>query len=157
MLRTSLAAGLLALLATAATAQEATPPAAPAEIVIDPAANTAQPSKSTSLLTGLYATQATIELCAITVDPAIAAGMAADRQRLELSVSLDTPSAANAYAKVKADVERVGVDCAEGSPDRQSVDAVMAVYAQLAASSGGSTAQPADPAAAAAPAEPVSQ
>lgn len=156
--------GLVALLGLgfgAAQAQEAAPavpaatdaPAAPANVVIDPAADVSKASKQSSLLTGFYATQAVIELCALPVDDAIKTGMAGDLRRLEASVGLDEASGATAYAKVKADVEKTKPDCAEGSTDRASVDAVTAIYAEAAAkaaaaqaaAAAGGTAAPVDP------------
>lgn len=150
-----------------AQAQEATPaapapaatdaPAAPANVVIDPAANVSKSSKQNALLTGFYATQAVIELCALPVDEAIKTGMAGDLRRLEASVGLDEASGATAYAKVKADVEKTKPDCAEGSADRASVEAVTGIYSEAAAKAAAATAAaaaagtaaPVDPAAAA--------
>ncbi|WP_137150208.1 hypothetical protein [Devosia sp. FKR38] len=148
---------LLGLGHAAAQAQEATPAApaateAPANVVIDPAADVSKSPKQSSLLTGFYATQAVIELCALPVDEAIKTGMAGDLRRLEASVGLDEASGATAYAKVKADVEKTKPDCAEGSADRASVEAVTAIYAEAAAKAAAAQAAagavaPVDPAA----------
>jgi len=140
---------VLALGLGVSVAQEAATPAAPAapapaDIVIDPAASLNTTPKQANMLTGFYATQAVIELCSVTIEPDIAAGMAADRTRLETALGLDAAKAASAYAQVKADVEKTSPDCAEGSPDRLSVDAVTAIYAALP-----------PPAASTAPAAPV--
>lgn len=130
-----LAAGL-SLGLGAAVAQEATTPAAPAvpaapQVVVDPAASLNTSPKQANMLTGFYATQAVIELCAITIEPNIIEGMAADRARLEAALAMDAPTAELAYGKVKADVEKTSPDCAEGSADRTGVDAVTAIYAAL--------------------------
>lgn len=150
---------LLGLGHAATQAQEATPAApapaateAPANVVIDPAANVSKAPKQNNLLTGFYATQAVIELCALPVDEAIKTGMAGDLRRLEASVGLDEASGATAYARVKADVEKTKPDCAEGSADRASVEAVTAIYAEAAAKAAAAQAAagavaPVDPAA----------
>ncbi|MGB3335585.1 MAG: hypothetical protein WBA73_00250 [Devosia sp.] len=148
MIRPFAALAVLALtLGGASVAQEAAPAPAPAvapEIVIDPAATLNTTPKQANMLTGFYATQAVIELCSVAIEPNIAEGMAADRARLETALSMDAPTAAAAYAQVKADVEKTSPDCADGSPDRIGVDAVTAIYAALP--------PPADAAAPAAPA-----
>ncbi|WP_224704876.1 hypothetical protein [Devosia aquimaris] len=148
---------LFGLCLGAAQAQEAAPaaaPEAPANVVIDPAADVSKAPKQSNLLTGFYATQAVIEICALPIDDAVKTGMAGDLKRLETSVGLDDASAATAYAKVKADVEKTQPDCAEGSADRASVDAVTAIYAEAAAKAAAATAAaaagtavPVDPAA----------
>lgn len=152
MIRPLAALAVLALISGAAVAQEAAPTTAP-EIVIDPAASLNTTPKQANMLTGFYATQAVIELCAVSIEPTIAEGMAADRARLETALSMDATAAAAAYAQVKADVEKTQPDCAEGSADRAGVDAVTAIYAALpppaapAAPQPGSVATPAAPAA----------
>ena len=125
------------------TAQEIAP-AAPsaADITIDPAASLDKSPKQASMLTGLYATRAVIELCSVTVDPKVMAGIEADQTRLETSLGMDTPTGANAYAKVKADVEKTSPDCAAGSTDLTSVDAVVAIYAGQSAAPAAGTAAP---------------
>lgn len=125
-----LAAGLGATAAQEAPALPAQP-AAP-EIVIDPGAAVATTPKQANLLTGLYATRAVIEICAVTVDPAALAGMDADQARLQTGLGMDAETATKAFAQVKADVESTSPDCAEGSPDRQSVEAVTAIYSAQA-------------------------
>lgn len=142
MIRPLAALAVLALMSGASVAQEAAPAAAP-EIVVDPAATLNTTPKQANMLTGFYATQAVIELCAVVIEPTIAEGMAADRARLEAALSMDAATAATAYAQVKADVEKTQPDCADGSPDRMGVDAVTAIYAALP--------PPAAPAAPAAP------
>ncbi len=155
MIRPLAALAVLALISGAAVAQEAAPTTAP-EIVIDPAASLNTTPKQANMLTGFYATQAVIELCAVSIEPNIAEGMAADRARLETALSMDATAAAAAYAQVKADVEKTQPDCAEGSADRAGVDAVTAIYAALpppdapaapAAPQPGTVATPAAPAA----------
>lgn len=155
MIRPLAALAVLALISGAAVAQEAAPTTAP-EIVIDPAASLNTTPKQANMLTGFYATQAVIELCAVSIEPNIAEGMAADRARLETALSMDATAAAAAYAQVKADVEKTQPDCAEGSADRAGVDAVTAIYAALpppdapaapAAPQPGTVAAPAAPAA----------
>lgn len=167
MIRSIAALAAFALLTGAVAAQEAAPAAAtpPAgqEIVIDPMASVSASPKQANMLTGFYATQAVIEICAVAVEPDVAAGMAADRARLEKALSMDTPSAEQAYAQVKADVEKTAPDCADGSTDRIGVDAVTAIYkaqatpaaAAPAAAAPADTAPavPAEPAAPAAPAQ----
>ena len=130
MIRPLAALAVLALISGASVAQEAAPTTAP-EIVIDPAASLNTTPKQANMLTGFYATQAVIELCAVSIEPNIAEGMAADRARLETALSMDATAAAAAYAQVKADVEKTQPDCAEGSADRAGVDAVTAIYAAL--------------------------
>ena len=150
---------LLAVLAmglSPALAQEAAP-AAPATPAVDPAATFAPAPKATNLLTGLYATKAVIELCTLPVDAAILEGIAIDTERLQTSLSMDAATSEEAYDKIKADVGKTGPDCAEGSTDRVSVDAVTAIYAERAAAAAAPTATPPAPAsdatAAPAPAE----
>lgn len=126
---------------------------APTDVVVAPAAPIPTTPKQANLLTGFYATLAVIEICAIPVDEAVKTGMAGDQKRLEASVNLDAPNAAKAYDAVKSDVVKTNPDCAEGSADRASVDAVTAIYAAAAASKDAATA-PAS-AAAAAPAAPA--
>jgi hypothetical protein len=130
MIRPFAALAVLALTLGASVAQEAAPAAAP-EIVIDPAATLNTSPKQANMLTGFYATQAVIELCAVAIEPKIAEGMAVDRARLETALGMDAATAGTAYAKVKADVEKTQPDCAEGSADRAGVDAVTAIYAAL--------------------------
>lgn len=130
MIRPLAALAVLALGLTAATAQDAAPaaPAAP-NVVVDPMATLNTTPKQANMLTGFYATQAVIELCAITLDPAIVDGMNADRARLESSLGMNADAGVKAYGLVKADVEKTAPDCTEGSKDRLSVDAVTAIYA----------------------------
>ena len=129
MPRFALALSVLALTIAAPLAQEATPaPAAAPTITVDPNAVVDAMPKQGQLLTGLYATQATIELCNITVaEPGVTA-MNAHRRQLETDFHLEGDTAVKAYETVKADVEKAGIDCAEGSVDRQQTDAVIAVY-----------------------------
>lgn len=154
MIRPLAALAVLAALSLPTVAQEAAPAApAPADIVVDPAASLNTSPKQANMLTGFYATQAVIEICAITVEPAVLEGMTADRARLERALAMDTPTAEKAYAQVKADVEKTTPDCAEGSTDRVSVDAVTAIYkAQAAAPAPAGAEAPATPAEPAAPA-----
>ncbi|KQX38299.1 hypothetical protein ASD04_11875 [Devosia sp. Root436] len=132
MIRPFAVFAVLALGLGAATAQDATPaPAQAPEIVIDPAASLNTTPKQANMLTGFYATQAVIEICALAIEPDIATGMAADRARLETALGMDATMAAGAFAQVKADVEKTSPDCADGSADRAGVDAVTAIYAAL--------------------------
>ncbi|MBS3849619.1 hypothetical protein PSC71_06320 [Devosia sp. J2-20] len=117
--------------AAAPTTSDAAPAAQ--TIVVDPAATFPNASKQTNLLTGFYATLAVIEICALPIPDDIKSGMAGDRTRLEASVGLDAVKAGEAYAKVLAEVQSTDPDCAEGSADRASVDAVTAIYAQASA------------------------
>lgn len=130
MIRPFAALAAFALLSGAAFAQDAAPaaPAAPADIVVDPAAQVGATPRQADMLTGFYATQAVIEICSVEIEPNVAEGMEADRQRLENALNMDAPTAETAYNKVKADVEKTTPDCAEGSPDRIGVDAVTAIY-----------------------------
>lgn len=129
MPRFALALSVLALTIAAPLAQEDTPaPATAPTITVDPGAVVDAMPKQGQLLTGLYATQATIELCNITVaEPGITA-MAAHRRQLESDFHLEGESATKAYETVKADVEKAGIDCAEGSADRQQTEAVIKIY-----------------------------
>ncbi|MBN9334562.1 hypothetical protein [Devosia sp.] len=139
MPRFALALSVLALTIAAPLAQEAPPAPAPAAapapapaaaptITVDPHAIVDAMPKQGQLLTGLYATLATIELCNITVPEPGATAMNAHRRQLENDFHLEGESAQKAYDTVKADVEKTGVDCAEGSVDRKQTDAVIKVY-----------------------------
>lgn len=158
MIRPLATLAFLALGLGAATAQDTLPaqPAAP-EIVVDPTATIDTMPKNANLLTGLYATRAVIELCTVAVEDNILAGITADQHRLETGLGMDPATAEKAYVQVKADVEKTTPECAEGSPDRISVDAVVAIYAAQAAASPGGAAAPAAPAAPAEPATPATQ
>jgi len=114
---------------TAPAAPAATAPAVAPEISINPAAGLATSTDPTQLLTGLYATKAVIELCAIEVPAATATAMTADQIRYERKMGWDPATALQAYGGIKTSVESTSPDCAEGSADRQGVDAVLAVYA----------------------------
>jgi len=130
MIRTTAAALVLALAAsTTSLAQEATTPPADTQVTVDPSANVRALPKAVDILTGLYATLATVEICEIALDPAIEAAIDADRASMEASAAFDQPTGEKAYQAVLADVRKTNPDCAEGSPDRQGVDAVTAVYA----------------------------
>jgi len=104
MIRPFAALAFLALGLGAAIAQDAAPAAATPEVVVNPTAPLTVSPKQANMLTGFYATQAVIEICALTIDPAILAGMDADRQRLELALGMDVATADQAYAQVKSDV-----------------------------------------------------
>ena len=120
---------VLALTIAAPLAQEAAPaPDTPPKITVDPSAVVDAMPKQGQLLTGLYATQATIELCDIAVTEPGATAMNAHRRQLESEFHLEGETAQKAYDTVKADVEKAGIDCTEGSPDRQQTEAVIAVY-----------------------------
>ena len=139
MPRFFIAASLLTLTLAAAQAQEA--PAAP-NITVDPLAIVDAMPQQGMLLTGIYATQATIELCSVTVIEPGTAAMSAHRRQLESELRMDADTAAAAYTAIKGDVEKSGVDCAEGSVDRKQADEVIALYTGSA-----QTAAPAQPAA----------
>lgn len=128
MPRITLALAVLALTVAAPLAQEATPAPEAPTITVDPNAVVDAMPKQGQLLTGLYATQATIELCDITVTEPGVTAMNAHRRQLETDFHLEGESAVKAYETVKADVEKAGIDCTEGSADRQQTDAVIAVY-----------------------------
>ena len=166
MIRPIAALAVMTLLTGTAMAQEAAPATpAPADIVVDPAANLSPAPKQANMLTGFYATQAVIELCSLEIEQPVLDGMAADRARLETALSMDATTAETAYARVKADVETTTPDCTDGSPDRMSVDAVTAIYeaqvpppgaeAPAAGATPATPATPADPATPAVPAEPA--
>ncbi|WP_127751717.1 hypothetical protein [Devosia sp. 1566] len=133
MLRPLVLAAVLILPLTAAQAQQAAPTTtpAPAEISIDPAAPVNATPKQANLLTGLYATKAIIEICAITVDENATSRMNNDQKRFEAGLGMDDAAATQAYAKIKADVERTTPDCAEGGADRQNAEAVVNIYAAM--------------------------
>lgn len=134
MIRSLAVLAALSLSSVAVLAQDATPTQPPAaDITIDPTATVDATPKSANLLTGLYATQATIEICAVAIEPATKQMMDADRGRMETALGMDAATASEAYAKVKADVETTTPDCADNSPDRIGVDAVTAAYAAQAA------------------------
>lgn len=119
-----LAASLLALSLAGAHAQEAAAP----QITVDPLAIVDAMPQQGMLLTGLYATQATIELCSVPVIEPGTTAMNAHRRQLESELRMDEATATAAYAAIKGDVEKAGVDCAEGSPDRAQADEVIAIY-----------------------------
>lgn len=123
--RFCLAALFLASTLVGAQAQDAAPKT---EITVDPHAIVDAMPKQGRLLTGLYATQATIEVCGMTVTEPGAAAMSAHRRQLESELRMDEATGEAAYAAVKADVEKAGLDCAEGSTDREQTKAVIAVY-----------------------------
>ena len=151
MIRPILALGFLAAGLSVAVAQEVAPVPATSNVVVDPAAAIDATPKQANLLTGMYATKAVIEICAISFEEGVINGMNADQKRLETSLAMDAPTAEKAYAEVKADVEKTAPDCAEGSPDRVGVEAVANIYKSSAPAAGQTTA----PAAAATPATPV--
>jgi len=123
---------LAVLLATTTMgfAQEAstTTPAA-TDIQINPSANVNVMPKQADMLTGIYATQAVIDICAITVPEPVAAKMGSDRSRFEALIGLDAAGAVEAYKKIKDSVAATTPDCAEGSADRKNVEAVLTLYA----------------------------
>ncbi|SFV38870.1 hypothetical protein SAMN05216456_3661 [Devosia crocina] len=124
------ALAFLALSLNAAVAQDQAPqePAPGQSVTIDPLAKVNSSNRQSELLTGLYATQATIELCGIDViEPGVTA-MAAHRRQLQGELRMDEATGESAYAAIKADVEKAGVDCAEGSTDRTQANAVIAIY-----------------------------
>lgn len=153
MIRPLAALTILALSLGPVLAQPVAPaaPASTPDVVIDPAAKLNTSPKQANMLTGFYATQAVIELCAIALEPNIVTGMAVDRSRLETALGLDVASAGAAYAQVKADVEKTTPDCTDGSPDRLGVDAVTAIYAALPPPAAPAAAVPVEPAVVPAP------
>lgn len=170
MIRSIAALATVALLTSTAMAQETLPADAPvppaADVTIDPNAAVDTTPKQANMLTGFYATQAVIEICALDIEADVLEGMKADRVRLERSLNMDEATGTDAFNQVKTDVEKTTPDCAEGSTDRISVDAVTSIYkAQIAAGTQTPSAAPTDgaavpatpatPAAPAAPAEPA--
>lgn len=123
--RFSLAVLMLAATLAGAQAQDAAPDT---RITVDPRAIVDAMPKQGKLLTGLYATQATIEACGITVTEPGSTAMSAHRRQLESELRMDEATAEAAYAAVKADVEKAGIDCSEGSTDLQQTQAVIAIY-----------------------------
>lgn len=123
--RFSLAVLMLAATLVGAQAQDTTPET---KITVDPHAIVDAMPKQGRLLTGLYATQATIEVCGMTVTEPGVTAMNAHRRQLESELRMDEATGQAAYAAVKADVEKTGIDCAEGSSDRQQTEAVISVY-----------------------------
>jgi hypothetical protein len=55
--------------------------------------------------------------------------MGRDRTRFETSLGLDTTGGTEAYGKIKTSVAGTTPDCADGSADRQNVEAVLSIYA----------------------------
>jgi hypothetical protein len=130
MIRSLAIAAFVLATASAGYAQEAsTTTPAPTDIQIDPSATINVMSKQANMLTGIYATQAVIDICAITVPEPVATRMGNDRKRFETGVGLDATGATEAYDKVKTSVTATTPDCAEGSPDRKNVEAVLSLYA----------------------------
>lgn len=112
-----------------AFAQEATPVPAEAPVIrIDPAANIDNSPKQLNLLTGLYATQAVIEICAVTVPEDVVTKMGRQRMAYETALGMDAATGSRAYESTKADVQQTSPDCADGSADRLGVDEVLAIY-----------------------------
>lgn len=140
MPRLPLALSLLAVLVPAAYAQDAAPAAKP-QITVDPRAIVDSMPQQGTLLTGLYATQATIELCSVQAGEPATTAMNAHRRQLESEMRMDEATSKAAYDAIKADVEKTGVDCAEGSKDREQTAEVIAIYA----GAGTAPAQPASP------------
>ena len=128
MIRPILALGFVAAALNIAVAQETPSIPAPSDVVVNPAAPINATPKQANLLTGMYATKAVIEICAISLEDGVINGMDADQKRLETSLAMDAPTAEKAYAQVKADVEKTTPDCAEGSADRLGVEAVADIY-----------------------------
>lgn len=123
---------LAVLLATtgAGLAQEAaTTTPAPTDIQIAPGAAIDVMPKQAKMLTGIYATQAIIDICSITVPEPVATKMGNDRARFEAGIGLDAAGAKEAYDKIKTNVASTSPDCAEGSADRKNVEAVLTIYA----------------------------
>ena len=132
MLRFLAASAALAVALSTVQAQEAVPATpAPATVSIDPAASVDATPKQVNLLTGLYATRAVLEICAVTVAEEASTRMNNDQKKFEAGLGMDAAAATEAYAKVKADVERTTPDCAEGSTDRANAEAVVSIYAGL--------------------------
>lgn len=130
MIRSLAIAAFVLATASAGYAQEAsTTTPAPTDIRVDPNATINVMSKQGNMLTGIYATQAVIDICAITVPEPVATRMGNDRKRFETGVGLDATGATEAYDKVKTSVTATKPDCAEGSADRKNVEAVLALYA----------------------------
>ncbi|MET3899456.1 hypothetical protein ABIB57_003411 [Devosia sp. UYZn731] len=130
MIRSLAIAAFVLATAGAGFAQEAsTTTPAPTDIQIEPGATINVMSKQANMLTGIYATQAVIDICAITVPEPVATKMGNDRKRFETGVGLDATGATEAYDKIKTSVTATKPDCAEGSADRKNVEAVLALYA----------------------------
>ena len=146
MIRPLLALGFVAAALNIAVAQETPSVPAPSDVVVNPAAPINATPKQANLLTGMYATKAVIEICAISLEDGVLNGMDVDQKRLETSLAMDAPTAEKAYAQVKADVEKTTPDCAEGSADRLGVEAVADIYKSSTATSS-PAATPAAPAA----------
>lgn len=130
MIRPLAVLAVLLAATTAGFAQEAsttTPPAT--DIQINPSANVTAMPKQANMLTGIYATQAVIDICTIAVPAPVAARMGNDRSRFEAAIGLDAPGAVEAYKKIKDSVAATTPDCAEGSADRKNVEAVLSLYA----------------------------
>jgi hypothetical protein len=152
MIRPILALGFVAATLNIAVAQETPSVPAPSDVVVNPAAPINATPKQANLLTGMYATKAVIELCAISLEDGVINGMDVDQKRLETSLAMDAPTAEKAYAQVKADVEKTTPDCAEGSTDRLGVEAVADIYKSSNTASSPAAA-PAAPAAGTTPAQ----
>ena len=121
----SLTLVLIVLAGTSLANAQETPPA---KVTVDPWAIVDSMPKQGRLLTGLYATQATLEMCSVDVPEPAATAMSAHRRQLESEMRLDDASGAAAYQAIKSEVEKAGVDCAETSADRQQAAAVIAIY-----------------------------
>lgn len=128
-------------------------PQAPENLTVNPMATLDVTPKRANLLTGLYATKAVIEICNVPVDAAILKRMSDDETGFASGLQMDAATAAKAYEQVKADVTKTKPDCAEGSPDRQSVDAVVSIYTAGPAGVAPAAAAPAPAAATPAPVE----
>jgi len=109
----------------------------------EPVISLNMPANPSDLLTGLLATRALIELCDVPLDINIASAMDTDQaafaQRMEI-----TPEAVNAsYEQIRTATETRGPDCAEGSADRQGIEAVVSVYRDSVSTSATTTTSPA--------------
>jgi hypothetical protein len=130
MIRSLAAFAMVLAVATPGFAQEATTTTpAPTDIEVNAAATINAVPKQANMLTGIYATQAVIDICAITVPETVATRMGNDRSRFEAAIGLDATGATEAYQKIKDNVASTKPDCAAGSPDRANVDAVLTLYA----------------------------
>lgn len=130
MIRPFALVAVLLATTTLGFAQEAstTTPAA-TDIQVNPSATVNAMPKQANMLTGIYATQAVIDICTITVPEQVATRMGNDRSRFETAIGLDASGAVEAYKKIKDSVAATSPDCAEGSADRKNVEAVLSLYA----------------------------
>ena len=103
----------------------------PAPLPGEPVISINMPASPSDLLTGLLATRALIEICELPLDIAIGNAMDADQADFVARLQLAPDAADATYEQIRTATEARTPDCAEGSPDRQGVEAVLSAYRDI--------------------------